>query len=68
LAVTVNGDTPTLSSNAFLYRCTLARETRSHRETTVVVPRDCPHLRETFTKAGADMSKLQVSLSLASPL
>jgi hypothetical protein len=53
LAVTVqHGDTPTLSNNAFLYRCAWAIERRSHRETTVVIPQNCPHLQATLQQVG----------------
>jgi hypothetical protein len=65
LAVTVDGDTPALSGNAFQYRCDWARETRSHPatshpSTTVVIPQNCPRLQATFQQVGADMGKLQV--------
>jgi hypothetical protein len=60
LAVTVNGDTPTLSGNAFQYRCDWAKEMRSHPPTTVVIPQNCPNLQATFQQVGADMGKLQV--------
>jgi hypothetical protein len=60
LAATLNGDTPTLSNNAFLYRCAWAKEARFHRETIVAMPQNCPHLHATFQQVGADMGKLQV--------
>jgi len=60
LAVTVNGYTPTLSNNAFLFRCAWVKEACSYRETTVAIPQNCPSLQATFQQAGADMGKLQI--------
>jgi hypothetical protein len=51
---------PTVSANAFQYRCDWAKETRSHPATTVVIPQSCPHLQATLQQVGADMGKLQV--------
>jgi hypothetical protein len=51
LAATLNGDTPTLSNNAFLYRCAWAKEARFHRETIVACPRTVPTCRQLFSRS-----------------